>query len=346
VRQTKETANAAAANVTLKSCCLGDDPLMSTQRAPLKLFTGNAHREIARAIAQILGVELGEAIVGKFSNGETCVEIKESARDCDVFIIQPTCNPNPNDNLMELLIMADAMKRASAYRITAVVPCFGYARQDKKDKSRAPITGKLVSNLIETSGIDRVITMDLHASQIQGFFDIPVDNLYAEPLLVKCIKRMAPGKEKVIVSPDAGGVKRAKAVADKLDLDIAIIHKERKVANQVAGMILVGNVEGRVCVLIDDMADTCGTLKLAASELKQKGAAAVYACVTHGVLSGTALKSLNDSELEELVVTNSIPQTENVKLCPKIKVIDIAPMLAEAIRRTHNGESISVLFYM
>eukprot|EP01121_Diplochlamys_sp_Union-15-3_P022346 TRINITY_DN9476_c0_g1_i1.p1 TRINITY_DN9476_c0_g1~~TRINITY_DN9476_c0_g1_i1.p1 ORF type:complete len:340 (+),score=68.87 TRINITY_DN9476_c0_g1_i1:56-1021(+) len=318
---------------------------MSKHRPPIKLFSGNAHPELAQKIAKILGVTIGEAIVGKFSNGETMVEIKESARECDVFIIQPTCNPNPNDNLMELLIMADAMKRASAKRITAVIPCFGYARQDKKDKSRAPITGKLIANLIETSGIDRVITMDLHASQIQGFFDIPVDNLFAEPLLVQYIKKIAPGKDKVIVSPDAGGVKRAKAVADKCNLDLAIIHKERKVANQVAGMTLVGDVEGRVCILVDDMADTCGTLKLAASELRQKGAAAIYSIVTHGVLSGSAIKNLNEAELEELVVTNSIPQSENVKHCSKIKVIDVAPVLAEAIRRTHNGESISVLFY-
>jgi len=291
-----------------------------------------------------LGLQLGGADVGKFSNGETSVGLRESCRDCDTFIIQPTCNPNVNDNLMELLVMADAMRRASAARITAVIPVFGYARQDKKDKSRAPITGKLVANLIQTAGIDRVITLDLHASQIQGFFDIPVDNLFAETLIAKYIKRI-PG-EKVIVSPDAGGVKRAKAISDHLDVPLVIIHKERKKANEVEAMTLVGEVKGMVCVIVDDMADTCGTLQLAAKTLKEQGAQEVYACVSHGVLSGPALKRLTESELTELVVTNSIPQDENVKKCAKVKVIDIAPMLAEAIRRTHNGESISVLFPM
>jgi len=284
----------------------------------IKLFTGNANRELAHEISRILGINLGKAKVGKFANGETMVEIEESTRDCDVFLIQPTCNPNPNDNLMELLIMADACRRASAKRITAVIPCFGYARQDKKDKSRAPISGKLVANLIEVSGIDRVITMDLHASQIQGFFDIPVDNLFAEPLLVKYIKQI-PG-EKIIVSPDAGGVKRAKAISDKLDCDLAIMHKERKKANEVAGMTLVGDVANKVCVLVDDMADTCGTIQLAAETLIAKGAQSVYACVSHGVLSGPALSRIEKSPLTELTVTNSIPQGENLKRCKKLRV--------------------------
>jgi len=232
--------------------------------------------------------------------------------------------------------------RASATRITAVIPCFGYARQDKKDKARAPITGKLVANLIQTAGVHRVITLDLHASQIQGFFDIPVDNLYAEPLIVKYIKQI-PGP-RAIVSPDAGGVKRAKSISDVLGADLVIIHKERKKANEIEGMTLVGDVMGKVCFLVDDMADTCGTLQLAAATLKEKGAKDIYACVTHGVLSGPALQRLNESEIKELCVTNSIPQDTNIQNCPKLKVIDIAPMLAEAIRRTHNGESISVLF--
>jgi len=315
---------------------------MASRSLELKVFSGNANVGLAKRIAKILGVDLGHAKVGKFSNGETSVEIEESTRECDVFIIQPTCNPSVNDNLMELLIMTDAMCRASAQRITAVVPCFGYARQDKKDKARAPITGKLVANLMQTAGIHRVITVDLHASQIQGFFDIPVDNLFGEPLLVKYIKQI-PG-DKVIVSPDAGGVKRAKTIADHLDCPLVIIHKERKLANEVAGMVLVGQVKGLVCVLVDDMADTCGTLQLAAKTLMVHGATAVYACVSHGVLSGPALERINNSEITELVVTNSIPQEENMKKCSKLKVIDIAPMLAEAIRRTHNGESISVLF--
>jgi ribose-phosphate pyrophosphokinase len=244
---------------------------------------------------------------------------------------------------MELLVMADAIKRASARRITAVIPCFGYARQDKKDKSRAPITGKLVANLIEVSGIDRVITMDLHASQIQGFFNIPVDNLYAEPLIVKYIRKNIPG-DKVIVSPDAGGVKRAKLISDKLDAELAIIHKERKKANEVSGMILVGDVAGKIALIVDDIADTCGTIQTAAKLLMDKGAKAVYALVTHGVLSGPAIERINDSELKELVITNSIPNSANAAKCDKLKIIPIANMLAEAIRRTHHGESISSLF--
>jgi len=315
---------------------------MSYRDLELKVFTGNANIGLAKRIAKVLGVELGKAKVGKFSNGETSVEIQESIRECDVFIVQPTCNPDVNDNLMELLVLTDAMCRASATRITAVIPCFGYARQDKKDKARAPITGKLVANLIQTAGVHRVITLDLHASQIQGFFDIPVDNLYAESILIRYIKQI-PGP-KAIVSPDAGGVKRAKSISDILGADLVIIHKERKKANEIEGMTLVGDVVGKVCFLVDDMADTCGTLQLAAATLKEKGAKDIYACVTHGVLSGPALKRLNESEIKELCVTNSIPQDVNIQKCDKLKIIDIAPMLAEAIRRTHNGESISVLF--
>lgn len=307
----------------------------------IKVLAGNAHPDLALEICKYLGIALGKADVGKFSNGETSVMISESIRDMDVFIIQPTCNPSPNDNLMELLVMADAIKRASAKRITAVIPCFGYARQDKKDKSRAPITGKLVANLIEVSGIDRVITIDLHASQIQGFFNIPVDNLYAEPLIVKYIRKNIPG-DKVIVSPDAGGVKRAKLISDKLDAELAIIHKERKKANEVAGMILVGDVKDKVALIVDDMADTCGTLQTAASLLISKGARSVYALVSHGVLSGNAMDRINNSDIKELVITNSIPNKHDAG--DKLKIINVAPLLAEAIRRTHHGESISSLF--
>lgn len=312
----------------------------------IQLFTGNSNPELAKAIADQLDHSLGACFVGKFSNGETSVTIKESTRDNDVFIIQSTSNPNVNDNLMELLVMIDAVKRASARRITAVVPFFGYARQDKKDKSRAPITSKLVANLIETAGADRVITMDLHASQIQGFFDIPVDNLYAEKLLVYYIKEHIPGDfvSKVVVSPDAGGVKRAKSVADKLGADLAIIHKERKQANQVDNMILVGDVRDKIAILVDDMADTCGTMALAANTLKKQGATRVYALCSHGVLSGNAIQKITESPIEEMVVTNSIAISDQAKKCSKIKVIDIAPMFAEAILRTHNGESISALF--
>jgi len=313
----------------------------------IQLFTGNSNRELAKKIASNLGVNLGLCDVGKFSNGETSVTIGESTRDHDVFIIQTTANPNPNDNLMELLIMIDAVKRASALRITAVIPCFGYARQDKKDKSRAPISSKLIANLIETAGANRIITLDLHASQIQGFFDIPVDNLYAEKLFLKYIVENIRGKpeEKVVVSPDAGGVKRAKSVADELGVDLAIIHKERKKANEVESMTLVGDVEGKIAILVDDMADTCGTLKLAAETLMKKGAKAIYALCSHGILSSSAVERITESPITELVVTNSIALSEKVKQCPKIKVIDIAAMLAEAIRRTHNGESISILFH-
>jgi len=311
----------------------------------IMLFTGNSNVPLANAIASNLQISLGKAEVGKFSNGETSVTIMESVRDNDVFIIQSTCNPNVNDNLMELLILTDALRRASARRITAVIPSFGYARQDKKDKARAPISSKLVANLIETAGVDRVICMDLHASQIQGFFNIPVDNLYAEGLIVRYIKEnILDPYDKVVVSPDAGGVKRAKSVADKMGADLAIIHKERRKANEVSSMILVGDVQGKVAILVDDIADTCGTLMLAAETLNKKGAMAIYALCSHGVLSGNALRNLNESPLKELVVTNSIPLSEENKKCQKIKIIDIAPIFAEAIRRTHMGESISVLF--
>jgi len=316
----------------------------------IKVFSGNSNPDLAKRIAINLGQPLAKCQVGKFSNGETSVIIGESVRDYDVFIIQSTSNPNVNDNLMELLIMIDAIKRASAKRITALIPCFGYARQDKKDKSRAPISSKLVANLIEVAGADRIITLDLHASQIQGFFDIPVDNLYAENLLVKYIKdnikggQEQKGTETVVVSPDAGGVKRAKSIADKLGVDLAIIHKERKRANEVDNMTLVGDVEGKIAILVDDMADTCGTMKLAAETLQKKGAVEIYALASHGVLSGNAPQRIEQSPLRELIVTNSIMLSEDSKKCNKIKTIDISQILAEAVRRTHNGESISVLF--
>jgi len=311
----------------------------------IKLLTGNSNPELAKRISEHIDIPLAKCEVGKFSNGETSVIIGESVRDFDVYVIQSTSNP-VNDNLMELLIMIDAVKRASALRVTAVIPCFGYARQDKKDKSRAPISSKLVANLLEIAGANRIITMDLHASQIQGFFDIPVDNLYAEGLMVKYITENIKGSpsEKVIVSPDAGGVKRAKSVADKVGSDIAIIHKERKKANEVESMTLVGEVQGKIALLVDDMADTCGTLALAADTLKQKGAKEIYALCSHGVLSGKAIVRIQDSPLKELIVTNSIPPSEETRKCPKVKTVDVGIILGEAIRRTHNGESISVLF--
>jgi len=311
----------------------------------IKIFAGNANLPLAKSIAEYLKVPLGKCEVGKFSNGETKVVVGESVREFDVFIIQPTSNPNVNDYLMEMLIMTDAMRRASAKRITAVIPMFGYARQDRKDKSRAPISSKLVANLIETAGVDRVVCVDLHASQIQGFFDVPVDNLYCESLIVKYINDNIVHKGQVVViSPDAGGVKRAKSVADKVGCELAIIHKERKKANEVESMTLVGDVEGKIALIVDDMADTCGTLKLAAETLKKKGATEIYALCSHGILSGDAVEKIESSCITELIVTNSILLSDKSKKCTKIKEIDIAPMLAEAIIRTHKGESISVLF--
>ncbi|OLL22585.1 Ribose-phosphate pyrophosphokinase 2 [Neolecta irregularis DAH-3] len=318
---------------------------MSTNE--IKIFTGNSHPELAKKIASRLGLELSKAVVLEYSNQETAITIGESVRDEDVFIIQSGCGAI-NDNLMELLIMINACKTASARRITAVIPCFPYARQDKKDKSRAPITAKLVANMLQTAGCTHVITMDLHASQIQGFFNVPVDkydlSLYAEPSMITYIKEHIDGKNAVIVSPDAGGAKRATAIADRLDLEFALIHKERKRANEVSRMVLVGEVANRVAILVDDMADTCGTLALAAKTVKSHGAIEVLAIVTHGILSGRACEIINESELSKLVVTNTIPFEDKKKRCNKIESIDISPILAEAIRRTHNGESVSYLF--
>lgn len=275
---------------------------------------------------------------------ETSVTIGESVRDEDVFLVQSGCG-EINDSLMELLIMIHACKTASARRITAVIPCFPYARQDKKDKSRAPISAKLVANILTVAGANHVITVDLHASQIQGFFNIPVDNLYAEPCVLKYIRDTTDVQNIVIVSPDAGGAKRATAIADRLGVEFAIIHKERKKPNEVSRMSLVGNVEGKVCILVDDMADTCGTLGLAAETLISHKAIQVQAIVTHGILSNNALQVINSSPLDKVVVTNTIPHEEKKILCPKLATIDMSPTLAEAIRRTHNGESVSYLFH-
>lgn len=272
------------------------------------------------------------------------VEIKESVRGEDVYIVQ-SGSGEVNDNLMEMLIMINACKIASASRVTAVIPCYPYARQDKKDKSRAPISAKLVANMLSVAGADHIITMDLHASQIQGFFDIPVDNLYAEPAVLKWIKENVPGwQESVVVSPDAGGAKRVTSIADRLNIGFALIHKERKKANEVDSMVLVGDVKDRVAIVVDDMADTCGTLKQASEKLITVGATKVYAICTHGILSGPALERIASSALEAVVVTNTVPQEAKVQICSKIKVIDISMILAEAIRRTHNCESVSYLF--
>ncbi|KAJ7285726.1 ribose-phosphate pyrophosphokinase 3 [Mycena rebaudengoi] len=310
----------------------------------IKIFSGTSHPELANIIARRIGLPLSSGeITQRGPGGETNVRLIESVRDDDVYIVNTAGGPvNINTSLIELCIMIHACKIASAKRITAVLPLFPYARQDKKDKSRAPITAKLVANMLQTSGCDHVITMDLHASQIQGFFDVP---LYAEPSVILYIRTHFNLDNVVIVSPDAGGAKRATSVADRLGVDFALFHKERKKANEVSRMVLVGHVRGKIAILVDDMADTCGTLIMAAAQLSEAGAEKVYAMVTHGVLSGNALPALMESTLEKLIVTNTLPQEANQAVCPKIEVIDIGVLLGEVIRRSHYGESVSKLFH-
>jgi len=313
----------------------------------IRILTGNSHPELANAVAERLNVPLTPCTVKKFSNGEINVKIAESIREEDVFIIQSGCS-DVNDNLMELLILISACKGASARRITAVIPCFPYARMDKKDKSRAPITAKLVANMLAVAGCDHVITMDLHASQIQGFFDFPVDNLYSEPLMISYIKRNIPDwKNGIVVSPDAGGAKRVTAIADKLGVDFALIHRQRatKAADAPEKVeVLVGNVKDKVAILVDDMIDTGRTLAIAAKSLKEHGATSVYALISHGLLSELKLSMIDELPIERLVVTNTIPQKGHAEACSKLVTIDVGPTIAESIRRTHNGESISLLF--
>ncbi|KAK9480880.1 phosphoribosyltransferase-like protein [Lipomyces japonicus] len=309
----------------------------------IKLLAGNSHPELAKLVSLRLGLDLAKIAVFQYSNQETSVTIGESVRDEDVFILQTGCG-EINDNLMELLIMINACKTASARRITAVIPNFPYARQDKKDKSRAPITAKLMANMLQTAGCNHVITMDLHASQIQGFFNVPVDNLYGEPSVLKYIRENVDYKNAIIVSPDAGGAKRAAALADRLDLNFALIHKERQRANEVSRMVLVGDVSGKVAILVDDMADTCGTLVKAAETLTSNGAVSVIAIVIHGILSGKAIERIADSKLTKVVCTNTVPHDDKKLICPKLETIDVSPTLAESIRRLHNGESVSYLF--
>jgi ribose-phosphate pyrophosphokinase len=292
-----------------------------------------------------LGIPLSKVNVYRDSNRETSITIGESVRDEDVYIITQIGSGDVNDRIMELFIMVNACKTASARRITAVLPNFPYARQDRKDKSRAPITAKLMANMIQTAGCHHVITMDLHASQIQGFFDVPVDNLYAEPSVVNYIKtHLSGGKNAIIVSPDAGGAKRAASLADRLDLNFALIHKERARANEVSRMVLVGDVTDKICILVDDMADTCGTLAKAAETLLGNGAQQVIAIVTHGILSGRATEIINNSQLHKVVCTNTVPLEGKEEKCDKLETIDVSGVLAESIRRLHNGESVSYLF--
>ncbi|KAH9821385.1 Ribose-phosphate pyrophosphokinase 2 [Teratosphaeria destructans] len=310
----------------------------------IKLLTGNSHGQLAKLVADRLGIELAKVMVLQYSNNESSISIGESVRDEDVFILQSTSPGNINDHIMELLILINACRTASARRITAVLPNFPYARQDKKDKSRAPITAKLMANMLQTAGCNHVITMDLHASQIQGFFNVPVDNLYAEPSTLRWIRENLDVKSCVIVSPDAGGAKRATSIADALDLQFALIHKERARPNEVSRMVLVGDVQNKIAIIVDDMADTCGTLVKAADVVMDHGAKDVIAIVTHGILSLDACEKLNKSQLTKLVVTNTVPHEEKKARCAKIETIDISPTLAEACRRTHNGESVSFLF--
>ena len=310
----------------------------------MMVFSGNANTKLATEIAHYLRTKLGKAIVGKFSDGEVQVEIMENVRGKDVFIIQPTCEPT-NDNLMELLVMIDAMRRSSASRVTAVMPYFGYARQDRRPRSaRVPITAKVVANMLEAVGADRLLTVDLHADQIQGFFNIPVDNVYASPILLGDVWRQKH-PDLIVVSPDVGGVVRARALAKRLDdADLAIIDKRRPKANVAKIMNIIGDVDGRTCVMIDDLVDTAGTLCKAASALKEHGAKKVVAYLTHPVLSGPAIDNINASELDELIVTDTIQLDERGRACKKIRVLGMAEMLAETIRRISDEESVSSMY--
>lgn len=309
----------------------------------IQVFGGNSNRALADAVCAYLGVARGAADVRRFSDGEILVEIDDNVRGGDVFVIQSTCTP-VNDNLMELLLMLDAFRRASAKRITAVIPYFGYARQDRKVAPRVPISAKLVADLITTAGASRVLTVDLHAGQIQGFFNVPVDNLFATPVLLTYVRERLNHDDVSVVSPDAGGVERARAFAKHLNASLAIIDKRRTRANEVAEMHIVGDVRDRTAVLVDDMVDTAGTLVAAAAALKEDGARAVLACCTHPVLSGVAIERVEASVLTELIVTDTVPLRPDAQACSKIKVLSVAHLLGEAIKRTHCEESVSSLF--
>ena len=316
---------------------------MQANHPDFLVFTGNANPGMAGELATHLGIELGSAKVGRFSDGEITVEINQNVRARDVFVVQSTCAPT-NDNLMELLVMVDALRRSSADRITAVIPYFGYARQDRRPRSsRVPISAKVVANLLQTVGVDRVLTMDLHADQIQGFFDIPVDNIYASPTLLGNL-RQKNYEDLMVVSPDVGGVVRARALAKQLNCDLAIIDKRRPKANVSEVMNVIGEIDGRNCVIMDDMIDTAGTLVKAAEVLKERGAKKVYAYCTHPVFSGPAVDRITASALDEVVVTNTIPLSDAGKNCSKIRQLSIAPLFGETIQRIAKGESVMSLF--
>ena len=318
--------------------------MMNSQRNGLVLFSGNGNKILSEAISKELGIRLGEAKVDTFSDGEISIGIQENVRGKDVFLIQPTCAP-AGDNLLELIIMVDALKRSSAGRITAVVPYYGYARQDRRVRSeRVPISAKVMADILERSGIDRVLTVELHSEQIQGFFDIPVDNVYGTKVMRDDIVKMNSDKQ-LVVSPDVGGVVRSRALAKVLGLsDLAIIDKRRDEANQSEVMNVIGDVNNKDCIIVDDIADTAGTLCNAASALKENGATKVYAYIVHPVLSGDAIEKISQSKLDQLVVTDTIPLSEEAQACKKIRIITMAPTLAEAIRRVNNEESISAMF--
>ena len=315
---------------------------MLSDENKLRIFTGNANPDLARELAAYLGTTVGDSVVNRFNNGEIQVMINESVRGKDIFIVQPTCGPIVNDNVMELLIMADAFKRASANHITAVIPYYGYARQDRKARGREPITAKLMADLLETAGITRVVTIDLHAAQIQGFFNIPFDHMPGGPLLAEYIKEKNL-ENMVVVSPDLGGVSRARGFAEILNAPMAIIDKRRPEPGVAEVMNLIGNVEGKNCILVDDMVDTAGSLTEGARALKKFGANEIYACCTHPILTDPALSRIAQSDITELVVTNTIPLAPSKKH-PKIKVLSIAPILAETILRIYNDWSVSQLF--
>ncbi|MEN8135684.1 MAG: ribose-phosphate pyrophosphokinase [Thermodesulfobacteriota bacterium] len=308
----------------------------------IKLFAGNANRPLAEEICKNLNLPLSQAEVRTFSDGEIFVEIGENVRGADVFVIQPTCTP-VNDHLMELVIMVDALRRASARRITAVVPYYGYARQDRKVAPRVPITAKVVAEMMMVVGVRRVLAMDLHAGQIQGFFNIPVDHLYAAPVLMKYLQEEIRD-DIIMVSPDAGGVERTRAYAKRLDVDLAIIDKRRERANVAQALNVIGDVSGKRAIMLDDMVDTAGTLCAAADILMKAGAKEVYACCSHGVLSGPAIERLENSQIKKLVITNSIPLTGAASTCKKIEVLSVGELLAEAIDRIHSEDSVSSLF--
>jgi ribose-phosphate pyrophosphokinase len=316
--------------------------MISTEFGDLKIFTGSAHPSLAKEIAECLGIPLGQARLRRFPDSEVSFQIDENIRGADVFIVQPTCNP-VDQHLMELLVMIDAFRRSSAARITAVVPYYGYARQDRKDKPRVPISAKLVANLLSAAGTNRVLTMDLHKAQIQGFFDIPVDHLFAAPVIIDYLARQTSPKL-TIVSPDAGGAERARAYAKRLDAELAVVDKRRSEDGTAEVMNVIGDVDGRTCILQDDIIDTAGTIQKAASALKQAGAARVFACAVHGVLSGPALERIEQSPIDELIVTNTIPLRPDAKPCKKIVVLSVARLLGQAIRNIHEETSVSSLF--